>query len=416
VSKENRVNGTEFAITFPRTEVSVKSVIERIKGSQTIMSNLTHFGFVQEEHADGGHHLHGYLLYRRKVRFSFAHWDALVADGEHSVGKRGNYQRVRNRQAWLRYMLKDVDRPCEPENKPTFVMYTISKQFQDWNVLSEISQEAYMGGKKSAGQWALLLQMLRENPAVSMAEIESKLESPFFGQSFRKIMEITAYKKAQALMNFVMPDGLPFNALMAGSPAMVYIAELCNKLVAAVRDNAQIEPAPKENVIVLYGPPGVHKSGFHRHLSKWLPTVVIQMNRTFFFNGVTNDCAARVVVLEQFNGSPDGLTYSEFQTMIDADRNQVFNAKGASLRLRYRPLFIICSNTPPAHWWTRVLATGDGRTHGTVRTDLIPEEREALEVRLTWSVNVTTPIMGFPDPDHDSNTFQSGIARIKQFE
>lgn len=103
------MNGTEFAVTFPRTELAPKLVADRIKANDTLVNLLVKFAVVQEEHKDGGHHLHLYFQYKKKVRFSFKHFDMLLESPEHPEGRRGNYQTVRSRQGWLRYLCKDQE-------------------------------------------------------------------------------------------------------------------------------------------------------------------------------------------------------------------------------------------------------------------------------------------------------------------
>jgi len=423
VTREGRCNGHSFALTFPQCgDVTPTMVFNNFKANDQLVSNIIKFACVSERHGDGNWHMHMYLLYRKKMRLAFTHFDKLLVSPEFPEGKRGNYQRVRNEQAWFRYLLKEADGAIPPERGMVMQMFTMRDGWKAWDIEADLNERYYADNKKSKSQFALLAQLVGANPNITLVDLESQMDPAFYVRCHKQISEYLVMKQVNKRLAFAVPDGLPFeNAVFAGKPEYSQVLQVLNEYVTAIRANVDSQPPIKGNVIVLWGAANMHKSAVHQTLAKWLPSVTIQVNKTFPFNGVRADLPPRVVIIEQFEGNAfNDLTYAQFESMVDCDNSQIYNAKGGALILRYRPMFIICSNCAPSTWWTIPIERGDGIVEDPLNPrpgkDLLkPMQREALYSRLTYSVKVDQPIMGFPDPNTGGNVFRSAINPIKQF-
>lgn len=97
----SRVRGVKFALTYPQCDTSMQVALGNIMGRYG--SDVKWCVVAEEKHADGSPHLHVALYLEKRLSYTDhgGHfWDFVV-------GKKGNYQKMRNPLAWLRYVIKD---------------------------------------------------------------------------------------------------------------------------------------------------------------------------------------------------------------------------------------------------------------------------------------------------------------------
>lgn len=404
-SKENRFNCSELAITWPQCELKPSDVWANILASETVKAMLVKCCITSEHHKDGHRHLHAYFLYSKKVKYAFSHMDGLV-------GKRGHYQRVRIPFKWKKYIIKEVLQDDAGDWLHVAKEFSLREPttFADWNIGGEIGLEEEDRRKNSRGQASIVMSLIKENPCISIREIERHLDPAFYYREHRRIADILCAAREEMRMAFnqlAFDEGIvPFTPEMEQDTNVRHILTMLNTYFLAIGGNPIAELPPKGNVICLWGEAGMHKSGIHRHFAKYVPTIGLQMNKEFMFNGVQLRSPPRVVVVEQFRGLSEQFPYSALELFLDCDGSQVFNAKGSSLHLPLRPLFIICTNTPPAQWYAKKIGrqNWDGSVAESYECELGNATRQAMYSRLKWCVNIKHPAVGFPNPDINENT------------
>lgn len=266
------------------------------------------------------------------------------------------------------------------------------------------------------------MSLLKENPMITIKEIEKHLDPAFYYREHRRIADMLCATREEVRMVYndvaFEAEEAPFAAELNVDGNVRVVLSALNEYFFALGRNRRAELPPKENVMVLYGEANLHKSGIHRHFSKYVPTLVLQMNKEFMFNGVRLSCPPRVIVCEQFRGDSDRFPYECLEAFLDCDSNQVFNHKGSSLHLPARPLFIICTNTPPNEWYCKKISRQDwrGELVESFDCELGPATRNAMYSRLRWSVRIGSPVLGFPNPDIGENTIHLPHSQINTFE
>ncbi len=128
----------QFALTFPKTEVTPTQALQRIMERPAIVSvGVKYCVISQEMHADGTPHLHVFLMLNSPFRYQKHEgntWDYVV-------GKRGNYQRMKFPAKWLVYVTKDnkyVTYPADFDVKAFIVSRTKKTSYQKEKVATAI--------------------------------------------------------------------------------------------------------------------------------------------------------------------------------------------------------------------------------------------------------------------------------------
>jgi hypothetical protein len=137
--KSAYIQGKHFFVTLPKFEVDQEEV-SRLKTAvfQAIIlreaQTLEHLGVVREAHKDGSFHLHVYLQYYNRRRFSFKHFDYLP--------KHPNIQTVRGLKAVLDYLVKEDPKPLFSKGfNPQTVSYCHRMEVAPFSLLSEAMQK-----------------------------------------------------------------------------------------------------------------------------------------------------------------------------------------------------------------------------------------------------------------------------------
>jgi len=399
-------------------------VLASLKKQDKLLIGLVKFACVSEKHKDGDRHLHAYLLYSKKVRHYFNQLDKIV-------GKHGNYQKVKKTIYWLRYILKSQEEETDASYRMEAKLYSFRDGWKEWSIEAECASTEADLPRSNRGQAFIVMNSLKETPSITYREMAENLDPSFLFLNKKRIEDHIRSKRIETKFNIARAEGTPFviaaiacppnagypHGAISATSSIGIIANYLNEFVDKIRADPLIEPAIKENVIVLHGGADTHKSSFHQHLARFLRTAVLQSNGTYLYNGIMEDYCPELVVLENFNGS--SLTFEQFEAFVDCDSNQLFNAKYGSLTLSRRPLIMICTNTPPANWWSIRRIEGDGSStdyDGSKRTStLLMEHKEALYARLTMSAKISEPIWGFPKPTSGKNLIVCKT-KIKEFD
>lgn len=98
-----RLQGKQFALTYPRCEVE-RAVFDECFRKQH--GPFAEYGSARESHADGGHHMHVFVSYQQRKDLRSARALDVAIDG---VVYHGKYEKCRDRADWLRYISKEGD-------------------------------------------------------------------------------------------------------------------------------------------------------------------------------------------------------------------------------------------------------------------------------------------------------------------
>lgn len=386
-----KMQSKEYCITLPQCNDTPSALWNRVKAHPLVSRGLSHFAAVSEFHEDGNRHLHAYIKYTSKPAFRMSAMDQ-------AMGKHGNYGKPRggDPKHWLRYMLKhQVDVPIDDEYHMIQVSYNVGQgQWVDW----DISALANMPSNKQ-GKFETVVANLVANKYAKFDEWIATMPHGMV-QHLTKLRDIYAYYRGIWDAPPRAPlDEVPYRLLAIEDPEVAVMKDYLNKLIAHTRATNDIVDLPqKQNVIVAHGASNTHKSSFVQRLGQFLEVVGIDFQKAFPFNGVIPERPPQVVWLDEFDGKDEQIPQPLLFNMFDAFPNKAFNHKGAFISFHHRPLFIVTTNTRPSQWYTTRVVTGDLHIPEVLRDNLSPEHRNGLNNRIMMSVEVKTPIMGFPDP------------------
>lgn len=93
-----------FLLTYPRCELHPEYVLQSLLSLQQ-SANLVWAKVVQEEHEDGGYHIHAVLGYDKRLRVRDSNYFDIYFD---DVTYHGNYQACKSVGASLKYIGKDI--------------------------------------------------------------------------------------------------------------------------------------------------------------------------------------------------------------------------------------------------------------------------------------------------------------------
>lgn len=104
-NKKFRLRGKKLFLTYPQLDTSVEFLKEEaLKQLQTKIKNIGFYLISEEQHEDGGIHLHCYFELNIKIDLSDVNYLDLLFNG---VLYHGNYQIGKKKQALLDYIVKD---------------------------------------------------------------------------------------------------------------------------------------------------------------------------------------------------------------------------------------------------------------------------------------------------------------------
>lgn len=104
-NKKFRLRGKKLFLTYPQLDTSIEFLKEEaLKQLQTKIKNIGFYLISEEQHEDGGIHLHCYFELNIKIDLSDVNYLDLLFNG---VLYHGNYQIGKKKQALLDYIVKD---------------------------------------------------------------------------------------------------------------------------------------------------------------------------------------------------------------------------------------------------------------------------------------------------------------------
>lgn len=108
-----RLSTKQIAFTFSQTEMPKELVLASYR--RMFEDTLEDWCVVQEEHKDGGKHIHGYIKLKNKLETRNQNY--LDINGEH-----GHYKGVRGLEGWIEYLLKEDSAPLQSQDWASWLL------------------------------------------------------------------------------------------------------------------------------------------------------------------------------------------------------------------------------------------------------------------------------------------------------
>lgn len=282
-----------------------------------IQKTLDHVEFAavcEERHEDGTPHLHAYVKFSQKVRYSASVLDALT-------GQHGNYKAAWNNKGWLSYIMKEDSTPATTMPIQDF----LAKQTKEKKGKFDAAAELLQDGKN-------LRDLNKQMPG-------------FVLQHKRKLEEYQTMLSTESLRSKV-------NNLVRVEAEIPFVNS--SKLVDWLNDNVKmghLPRAPRQSQLFLYGPPNVGKTRLKGMLEKHMRVYEMPMYHDQYDD--YEDGLWDVAVFDEFKGQ------KPIQWM-----NRWLDGSSMSLKVRYAQRIkrenvptIILSNFPPHECYNKATPT-----------------------------------------------------------
>ncbi|AUM61630.1 Rep [uncultured virus] len=311
--KQGRMSGTNWFLTFPRTECSRERALSQLQSAERI--SIKGCLIAQEQHQDGGHHLHIALWLNKRVSVPPSYFDFIV-------GKHGNYMRMKSGYATYNYLTKEDQTPI------SFGLLPIpgSKEAKEQSSHAKDVRKNSGGGAHTKSSLSTTITQAIQSGS-SLKQVHD-LAPGYFLREKKKIEEyITWWQSLQVNMKFV-----PWKTLS-------YVGTDVNTslIVDWLNSNIKKSRAFKQEQLYVSGPPNARKTSLLLKLLEYLKAYEIPSEN--FYDLYPNP-EPELLWMDEYKGAKT----IQFLNMIAQGGPMTLPIKGAQRLKVANPPMIILSN------------------------------------------------------------------------
>lgn len=317
-----RLHSKQFCLTFPRCDMSREECMRRILSNEdrdrTSGTNMIESAVVaQEQHQDGGNHLHIYLEYKKEKNFR----DPSCFDW--ITGQHGNYDTVRRgkggRLAWLRYISKADKNPA----------------------CYNIDVEALLSKRKGSGQFQQVVQHLTDGQPLE--NVDPSLLATV-AKDLKKFQDFSSWYNAAKRKPADWPGSLYLKGpvdLREAHFGFFEVIKWLNANVNATRRRKQLQ-------LYLHAPPNYGKTLLVDWLAKYQRIYRVCLDEDFY-DGY-NDASYDMMVFDEWKGQRK---LQHMNALLEGQEMRL-RVKGAQVVKTKNLPIIILSNYLPGEAYSKI--------------------------------------------------------------
>lgn len=311
--KAKQMTGTNWFLTFPRNDTPKELVKERLLSAQRIQ--IKGFLIAQEQHQDGGLHLHIGLWLHKKATVPPNYFDFVA-------GKHGNYLRMRSGYGTFNYLTKADTTPISYGLVPVPGSKVAKQQIANKQAMSATS------GPRSKSNLSITITTAIQS-GCSEREVHD-IDPGYFLREKRKIQEyITWWDSQQANTKSLSWKELTYNGEDINTRLIVDWLNL----------NIKKSRAFKQEQLYISGPMNSRKTSLLLKLSDYLRTYEIPVED---FYDLYPHPEPELLWMDEFKGQKT----IQFLNLIAQGAPMTLRIKGAQkMKLKNIPLIVLSNLT-----------------------------------------------------------------------